>query len=377
MTDAPKLVATLPSEWYFDEAQYAQELRDVWYRDWICVGRLEQIPEPGDYFLWSVSDQQVIITRDKEGQPRAFYNTCRHRGSVLCTEHEGRFRNGRIVCPYHTWTYDLDGELVATPFRVDSDDFDFADYPLYDVPLDTWAGFLFVCLDEKPGQSLADFLGSEADGLASWPLERMVVVHKETIELGCNWKIFWENFDECYHCPRVHPELCKVVPLFGEGVNDYIEQGTWEPNEDLTSSQPSVGNGMSTWTIDGRSNLPEIEGLDEARKSKGMWFGTFYGNMYVVAHPQFVRCVYLRPLGPERTELRVNWLLEPGVAERYPEDVEPIVSFAKTVIEQDGRVCELNQQGLKNRPHRQGVLVPQEKYVADFHAWLRARLAVD
>ena len=165
MTHNPELVATLPSEWYFDEDHYEQELRAVWYRDWICVGRLEQIPEPGDYFLWSVSNQQLIVTRDNEGRPRAYYNTCRHRGSVLCTEQHGRFRNGRIICPYHTWTFDLDGKLVSTPFRVDSNDFDFADYPLYGVPLDTWGGFIFVCLDEKPGKSLAEFLGSEADGL--------------------------------------------------------------------------------------------------------------------------------------------------------------------------------------------------------------------
>lgn len=375
MTNAPKLQPTLPTSWYFDPAHYARELEAIWYRDWVCVGRLGQIPRTGDYFVAGIGTQQVIVTRDADGKPRAWHNTCRHRGSVLCTTDKGRFRNGRIICPYHTWTYGLDGKLIATPQRIDSDDFDFADYPLYDVAVDTWGGFIFICLDESPAQTLREFLGNEAGQLASWPLEDLVIVHEEVAELDCNWKVFWENYCECYHCPRIHPELCKVMPLYREAMAGYSEVPGWEPADAGDHGEPSVAEGMNTWTLDGRSALPEFEGLDESRKSKGVWFASFAGSMYVVGHPQYVRSVRLRPLGPERVQLVIDWLLLPGVAEQYPEEIEHILGLSRLVIGQDGAVAELNQRGLHSRRHRHGVLVPQETWIVEFHDWLRAKLA--
>ena len=374
MTDSPKTLPTLPTEWYLDPEHYARELEAIWYRDWVCVGRLEQIPRTGDYFLAEIGTQQVIVTRDADGAPRGWHNTCRHRGSVLCTASTGRFRNGRIICPYHTWTYGLDGTLLATPFRVDSSDFDPADYPLYDVAVGSWGGFIFICLDEEPQQSLEAFLGEEGEQLSSWPLEDLVVVREEVANLECNWKIFWENYSECYHCPRVHPELCKVVPLYGDAVADHHQLPDWQPASKGDHGEPVVGDGMKTWTLDGQSGLPEFEGLDADKKAAGMWFASFTGSMFVVGHPQYVRSVRLRPMGPERVQLIVSWLLLPGTAEQYPDELEHMVGLSRLVVEQDGNACELNQRGLHSRRHREGVLVPQENWIAEFHRWLRDRL---
>jgi len=377
MSAPPRIRPGLPSDWYFDAGQYARELEAVWYRDWIAVGRLEEIPAPGDYLVYRLGDQQVIVTRGKDGAPRAFYNTCRHRGSVLCTETRGRFRNGRIICPYHTWTYDLDGKLVATPRRVESDDFDADNYSLYPVATDTWGGFVFVCLDEHPARSLADFLGAEAEGLESWPLADMLTFQEDRKEVACNWKVFWENYEECYHCPRIHPELCKVVPLYGEGVTSHGELPGWQPADDSDRGDPSLADGMTTWTLDGRTNLPVMDGLDPAKRDRGMWFGSFPPGIFVVAHPQYARSVRVRPLSPERIELTVSWLLPPGLADSHADDIRHLTSLASLVVAQDARACELNQQGLRSRPHRQGVLVPQEVWVARFHDWLNDRLGAD
>ncbi|MDH3439862.1 MAG: aromatic ring-hydroxylating dioxygenase subunit alpha [Gammaproteobacteria bacterium] len=374
MTQTPKMRPTLPTSWYLDPDHYQHELEAIWYGDWIAVGRIDQVPNPGDWFVARIGTQQIIVTRDGDGAPRAFHNTCRHRGSILCTGRSGHFRNGRIICPYHTWTYGLDGALLATPRRVESDDFDPNDYPLYDVAVDTWGGFLFVCLDEHPTQTLMESLGDEALELESWPLEEMVIAHKEVTELACNWKIFWENYNECYHCPRIHPELCKVVPLYGEGVFAEYQLGQREPGDSGHRSEPGVADGMNTWTIDGQSALPEIPGLDEEKKNKGMWFATFLGSMFVVGHPQYVRSVMLKPLGPERTELTVSWLLLPGVADSYADDVEHMLSLGRLVVAQDGSACEMNQQGLHCRHHEAGVLVPQEDGVAWVHDWVRQKL---
>ena len=374
MTRTPKIQPSLPTSWYLDTDHYQSELEAIWYRDWIAVGRAEQVPKPGDYFVARLGTQQVIVTRDLDGELRAYHNTCRHRGSLLCTESRGKFRNGRIICPYHTWTYGLDGSLIATPFKVDSDDFDAGDYPLYDVAVDTWGGFVFLNLDTNPAQTLIEQLGDEGEQLSTWPLADMLIAHQESVELACNWKIFWENYNECYHCPRIHPELCKVVPTYAKGVFADYQLGDGDRETANRIYEPGVADDMNTWTIDGNSRLPEIPGLDEGKKNKGMWFATFLGSMFVVGHPQYVRSVRLMPLGPEKTNITISWLLLPGVADAHPDDVQHMLSLARLVVQQDGKACELNQKGLHCRPHQQGVLVPQEDGVAWIHGWVREKL---
>ena len=235
-------------------------------------------------------------------------------------------------------------------------------------------GFIFVCLDEYPSQTLEQALGEEAKEVESWPLEDMVIVHEEVSVLDCNWKIFWENFNECYHCPRIHPELCKVVPLYAEGIQGHYDQPGWEPKDDRDNGEPSVAEGMTTWTVDGISALPELEGLDGKKKAKGMTFATLLGSMYVVGHPQYARSVRLRPLGPETLELTATWFLPPETAAAHPEEVEHLLSLVRLVIAQDGLACEWNQAGLHSHRHTEGVLVPQESGVAWIHDWLRGKL---
>src|SRR5262245_54786045 len=168
-----RIAASLPSAWYHDPAQYARELEAVWYRDWVPVARAEDLPKPGDFLVEKVGDQGLVLTRDRDGQPRAYHNTCRHRGSTLCTEPRGHFANGRITCPYHAWTYARSGELVATPRMELPADFRREDHPLYALPVASWGGFLFVSLAERPS-ALADFLGDEAAHVARWPLAELV-----------------------------------------------------------------------------------------------------------------------------------------------------------------------------------------------------------
>jgi Rieske 2Fe-2S family protein len=368
--------ATLPSAWYYDPAHYQRELEAIWYRDWVCVGRLEQIPAIGDYRAVTIGNQRLIVTRGSDGQPCAFHNTCRHRGSILCTTDHGRFRNGRIICPYHTWTYSLDGELLATPTRIETDDFRMRDYSLYPVHVDTWGGFLFVNLSEKPSESFEDFLGKEAAQLDNWPLTEMESVHQERSSLACNWKVFWENYNECYHCPRVHPELCKIVPVYKKGVVDCGDDAEWRPESDGDDSHARVAADLETWSFDGYSSLPPIAGLTDAERAVGMVFASFTANLFVVGHPDYARSVRLVPTGPESVDLFVDWYVMPGIKESHADELARVIEFGRLVVRQDGAVCELNQQGLTSRRHQQGVLVPQEHGLWEFHEWLRARLGV-
>lgn len=366
---------TLPASWYYDADHFRRELEAIWYRDWICVGRLDAMARPGDYFVARIGDQRIIVTRSANGEPSAFHNTCRHRGSVLCRDDTGRFRNGRIVCPYHTWTYSTDGQLLTTPGRFETDDFDLADYPLYAVHLDTWAGFIFVNLDERPQKSLMDFLGKEPDYVKNWPLAEMRSVHQESISVACNWKIFWENYCECYHCPRVHPELCKVMPVYKKAVFDHIDVPGWQPAYEGDTGLGSVGDGARTWTMSGQTTLPTIEGPTREELEMGVMFSSVTGSMYVVGHPDYVRVVRIQPSGPESIELAVDWLLPKGYEVNDPADLEPIYELVRLVIRQDGEVCELNQKGIHSRRHSEGMLVPQEFELWHFHEWIRSRLA--
>jgi Rieske 2Fe-2S family protein len=375
MTLLERTTESLPSRWYYDPAQYARELEAVWYRDWVCVGRNEDLGGPGDYFVAVVGDESIVVTRDREGLPQAFHNTCRHRGSRLCTVPRGRFAGGRIVCPYHAWSYALSGELLATPKMDLPDGFRREDYSLYAVNVDVWGGFLFVNLDERPSTSLAGFLGEEAANVRRWPLADLVSVRREVSTLACNWKLFWENYSECYHCPGVHPELCRVMPLYREGLLSYADSSTPRAAQDANDTRPRVAPGFATWTFDGQSTLPLIEGPDENDRALGVVFASFTASFFIVAHPDYVRSVRIMPRGPELIELTVDWLLQPGVAELHADELERTFALGRLVVAQDGRVCELNQQGLRSRRHRAGVLMPQEHALAEFHNWLRSRLS--
>jgi Rieske 2Fe-2S family protein len=374
MTLLERTTASLPSGWYYDAAQYARELEAIWYRDWVCVARQEDLRDPGDYLVADIGEEAVIVTRDREGRPRAFHNTCRHRGSQLCEAPRGRFAGGRIVCPYHAWSYALSGELLATPKMDLPADFRREDYSLYRVPVEAWGGYLFVNLAGKPATTLADFLGEEAKQVERWPLADLVSVHRETTALDCNWKVFWENYSECYHCPGIHPELCRVMPLYREGLLSYADSHS-KPQGAGGDTRPRVAPGLATWTLDGRSTLPLIEGPSAADREPGVVFASFNASFFIVAHPDYVRSVRILPRGPERVELTVDWLLAPGVAEAHPQELERLYALGRLVVAQDGRACELNQRGLKSRRHRQGVLMPQEHALKEFHDWLRDRLS--
>ena len=374
MTLLERTAASLPSSWYYDPAQYARELEAIWYRDWVCVARQEDLREPGEYLVAAIGEESVIVTRDREGRPRAFHNTCRHRGSQLCEAPRGRFAGGRIVCPYHAWSYALSGELVATPKMDLPADFRRENHALYGVAVDTWGGYLFVNLTEKPATGLAGFLGEEAKHVQRWPLADLVSVHRETTALTCNWKVFWENYSECYHCPGIHPELCRVMPLYREGLLSYADSRSL-PQGAAGDTRPRVGPGLTTWTLDGRSSLPLIEGPSAEDREPGVVFASFTASFFIVAHPDYVRSVRILPRGPERVELTVDWLLPAGVAEAHPQELERLYALGRLVVAQDGRACELNQRGLKSRRHREGVLMPQEHALKEFHDWLKDRLS--
>jgi len=363
---------TLPASWFYDADHYRQELGAIWKTDWLCIGREEDWPEAGDFRRLQIADESILVTRAGDGALNAFHNTCRHRGSVLCEAESGRFKGGRIVCPYHAWSYALSGELERTPRSTARDGLRLQDFPLYRVALETWGGFVFVNLAANPRQGLRDALGDEAGHVAAWPLEALRRVHRATHRLACNWKIFWENYLECYHCPGVHPDLCRLVPIYGSGFMEYADAGQEPP--DPQRPRAMLRPGAVTWSTDGATDLPWFEGLGTADAERGMTFASLPPTMFLVAHVDYVRTVRVLPLGPEQTELTVDWYVHRDVLDHPALDVERLVAFGSQVVGEDARVCELNQQGIRCSRHEHGVLLEVEDYVHEFEQWVRRRL---
>jgi Rieske 2Fe-2S family protein len=363
---------TLPSVAYWDPAEYQKELEAIWYRNWILVCREADLASPLAFRTFTIGDQRVVVLRDEQGALRAFHNTCRHRGSQLCREAEGRLKARLLTCPYHAWSYDLRGNLVRVPSQVLPEVFDKSDYPLYPVALSTWRGLLFVNLAEHPAGSAFSSFDPQSADLSNWPLEGLVTGHVLTKVVECNWKIFWENFNECLHCPGVHKHLSALVPIYGRGFMARHDDPEWELHADNDQPQYSGGlrNGAETWSSDGQAMKHRFPGLTAAERAAGQNYAMNLPSMFIVGHVDYIRTVRLVPLGPERTELTAEWLFLPEALSDAEGEIDNIVSFGTTVLEEDAAICEVNQKGLRARPHQQGVLMPEEYDLHRFHEWV-------
>ncbi len=234
-----------------------------------------------------------------------------------------------------------------------------------------WAGFLYLSLGDPPPPFAPD---PGPDLLDAWPMAGLVRGHREAIEVACNWKVFWENFNECLHCPSVHPALVRRVPIYGRGIMSAAEAPEWEPG---TPEPPALDAGSRSWTVSGRACGPEFPGLSAAQRAAGHHFVTIYPGHFAVAHVDYIRSVTVEPLAPERTRLTVDWLFAPEAMADPGFDLEDAVGFARTVLEEDAAACEMNQRGLRSGRAPRGRLMPQEFDIARFHAWVEARMGSD
>jgi Rieske 2Fe-2S family protein len=315
-----------------------------------------------------VAGHNIFLVKDQAGHVAAFHNACRHRGSELCPADERKLKSRMISCPYHAWAYDFSGNLVRTPFVTDTADFRKEDHGLFPVHVTDWNGCIFVCLADEPPAFAPDL----PHALDNWPMADLVTGHVWEKDLACNWKVFWENYNECLHCPGIHPELTALVPVYKQGIMAPNEAASWTPETpvDLHGLRP----GARTWTLDGQACGPEFLGLTDAERAGGFTFVTVLPSLFLVAHVDYARAVSLTPLGPETTRLRAEWLFPAETLAAPGFDLANVVDFAKTVLGQDGDACEMNQRGLRSPKFTQGTLMPQEFDVHRFQQWVRDRL---
>jgi Rieske 2Fe-2S family protein len=367
-----RLEAGLPAAWFYDPEHYRRELDAFWYARWIAVAREEEIPAAGDYRVAGIGTQSIVVLRGEDGGLRAFHNTCRHRGSILCTTPAGSFARQRIVCPYHAWTYDLDGRLIATPRRMPTPDFDAAKFPLFAVAVERWGGFVFVNLAGRKAPPLADSLGGLPGRFARYGFEGLRIGKRIVTDVHANWKLLGENFSECFHCPPVHPELCRIVTA-------YREAGAWglhrnERGRAAPETKPEYKAGAQTLTLDGTAKIPPFRGLDEGERRTLYVPAMLPPGLFLNVHPDYVNAHMMVPTGPESVRIVYDWLFEPAAMADPAFDLDHYVALWELTNKQDARNCEWQQQGIRSREFRHGNFVPQEFDCFRFAQWVRAGL---
>jgi len=375
-TQPPPRVAglepTLPSSWYSSEQVFALEKERIFCRDWICVARAEELAEPGAWRVLDVLGESLLLVRTVKGTLRAFYNVCRHRGTRLCRDPAdpaaqaplpGGIAAGRITCPYHQWTYDFDGRLIGAPHLAAEPGFDKTQFSLYPAAVDCWGGFVFLNLSPAAAPPLTDQLAGIPGRLERYPLAELRVGHTIGYSVAANWKVLCENYNECYHCAGVHPELCAVVPAFRERGGADLDWARGVPHR----------NGAYTFTTSGTTRRRAFPTLneDERVRHKGE---LAYPNLFLSLACDHAAAFILKPRGAARTDIVCQFLFEPHEMQKSDFDPRDATEFWDLVNRQDWAICEAVQQGIGARVHERGYYAPMEDFNLDIRRYVMDRI---
>jgi len=355
---------TLARESYIDRDIFIKERDILFYRQWATVGREEDVPNPGDYSLINFIGQSILLVRGDDNKIRAFYNVCRHRGSELIDSTSkdalcGHFRKN-IRCPYHSWSYKTDGSLNNTPHIDVSDE---GDLSLYSIALDCWAGFVFIKLHNEDGIGLLEQLESAMysvpESIKRYELQNLVTGKTIRYDVKANWKVFFENYNECYHCGNIHPELCKLVPSFRSNGGDNLDWDKGVPHRP----------GANTFTLTGTSNRPPFPKLNQNEIDNH--FGQLaYPNFGVSLSNDHASVYIIWPTGPETMIIENRFLFHPEAVAASDYDPSDAVDFWDMVNRQDWGVCERVQRGMHALPFKHGYYAPMEDVSLDMREYV-------
>ena len=348
---------TLPAAAYHSPEVLAWEREHFLAASWVCAGRADELSEPGSQRAIDAGSLGVLLVRGSDGELRAFHNTCRHRGHELLVC--GASTNRQTVqCPYHRWTYGLDGGFKGGPGMAAQPGFDKSDpeHNLRRAALREWHGWIFI----NPSGGAPDFdthVGNLDYLLAPYEPERMFVGAGHSYEVAANWKVIVENYHECYHCSEIHPELCAVSsPTSGEGSQP---TGLW------VGGTMELRDGVETMSLDGTSGGVRIRGLDD-RAAREVGYYMLWPNLLVSPHPDYLMTHRIEPLAPDRTFVECQWLFPPESRDRPGFDPSFAADFWDVTNRQDWNACESVQRGGSGPGYRQAPYSEQEVQVYEF-----------
>ena len=355
---------TLPGRYYHDPIILNEEMQRIFSTMWLCVGREEEISRPGDYLTRNIGKESVLLTRDGAGRLHAFHNVCRHRGARLLDAPCGGGL-GRIQCPYHSWTYDLDGTLKGAPHMDEVRNFNPADYPLRPVRHASWCGFLFVSLSATT-PPLLDHLGQMAHHFDRYRMADLRRGRREVYTVASNWKILCENYSECYHCFLVHPQLNKISH-YRSGEMDLINGATVGGYMELREPE------FNSMTVSGQTARPPFTTIDP-EDHRRIHYYILYPNMFLSLHPDYIMTHLLWPLEPGKTEIVCDFLFAADEVARPGFDPSDAVDFWDQTNKQDWGVCERAQLGTASSSYDRGRLSRLEWMTHIFDQFVVERL---
>ncbi|WP_439153752.1 aromatic ring-hydroxylating oxygenase subunit alpha [Yoonia sp.] len=377
---------SLDQAFYTDPDIYAQDLDQIFYREWLYAIPACQLTKTGAYARIQIGAYNVVIVKGSDGQIRAFHNSCRHRGSVLCKERDGQV--AKLVCPYHQWTYDLDGRLIWA--RDMGPDFDPTRFSLRPVHLREFCGLVYICLaDDVPDfDAYADLARPY---LEIHDLHRAKVAYTSSIVEKGNWKLVWENNRECYHCGGTHPALCRSFPLDPE-VAGVSADGTISPRLQAHFDRCEATGAQAQFRLAGfagqyrfaRMPLQEtavsytMDGKAASRRALGRVALPDAGSLLAFHYPStwnhFLPDISLTfrvtPIGPQETEVTTTWLVDKDAVEGVDYDLKRLTEVWVATNDEDREIVEGNQQGINSPAYLPGPYSPeQESGVEQFVDW--------
>ncbi len=384
---------TLPARFYTDPAHFRSEIECFFFNSWICAGRLDHIPRGGDYFVRDVAGESIIVLRGDEGAVRAFYNVCRHRGTRLCEATSGTFK-GSIQCPYHAWTYDLDGRLIGAPHTEAVDGFDRRLFPLKHAAIEVWDGHIFTNLspisdaegpvppagdsqrsdragstrDAGSSSRLDRVLGPLGERFRPWRMEDLRTVHRIVYDVQANWKLIVQNYSECLHCPVLHPLLNRM--------QDYLGADNAPSGPGFCGGTMALKEGVETLSADGRRRRRYLPGLGERERSLVSYYA-IYPNLLLTLHPDYMVTVTIWPKAPSRTELICEWHFHRDEVDTPDFVWHDAVEFWDATNREDWHISELSQAGISSRAYEPGPYSTREQLLWDFDREVMRRLGID
>jgi len=362
------LIPTLGGQYYSDSAVFAIEQARIFEQMWFCAVRSSDLPTPGSFRSVQVGRESVLVVRGRDGALRAFLNICRHRGAKLCTEESGQVKRA-LQCPYHAWTYGLDGKLIAAPNLTSMPDIDRVEYGLHAVHLREWLGYAWVCLADAPPSFVDDVQGAVVERLGDlasierYEIDQLAVGRRVVYDVKANWKLIVENFMECYHCATIHPELTEVLPEFASGyaAQYYVGHGA------------EFGADVSGFTVDGSSGFGKLPGVQDDQDRR-YYAVTVQPSVFINLVPDHIIFHRMFPVAVDRTIVECDWLYAKDVV-ASGRDVSRSVELFHRVNTQDFDACARCQLAMHSRGYANGgVLVPSEHHIGAFHDWVTAKI---
>jgi Rieske 2Fe-2S family protein len=381
--------ASLLQEFYTDPEIYARDLSRVHLRRWLCVGHASRIPNPGDWFLYDVAEESIVVVRGRDGEVRALVNVCRHRGSQVCYEREGSSR--LLVCPYHAWTYDLDGKLRSA--RHMGSDFDASAHSLRSIHARVVEGLGVVCFaDDPPALDDVQSVLGESLGCYGWREAR--VAHRQTYTVDANWKLVTENYEECYHCRPAHPEFSRYhasekpdaeveelreaararARSLGIDVPDVFHwPGGRAGQEGVASYFDATYPGSVTGSEDGGPVAPLMG--DFRDYDGGFRYVEVGPASFFLAYPDHGVVYLFVPRAPRRTDMEITWLVRGDAREGVDYELERLTWMWHVTSLADKKIIDHNQRGVCSRYYRPGPYGPMEWITRSFVEWYLEQIA--